>query len=287
MAQEATEATLPNPGKKKILRYPQVIVGFLLTLLLFIYFIPEIFVNVGAGEAGVMWYRFFGGTEVDKVYGEGLHVICPWDKMYIYDVRVQERPREIAVLTKEGLTASLSVSIRFYPEYALLGVLHKKVGPEYVEKIVIPEVDSALRTAIGKLTAEDLYSSRLDIVTRVVSESVEQVANNYIAINDVIIRSITLPALVREAIETKIQQKHLADSFVFRIQAAKQEAQRKTIEAGGLASYNDIVNKSLSDKVLRWEGVQATKALSTSNNAKVVIVGNNKSELPVILGGDK
>lgn len=287
MAQDAAEAALPDSDRKRFWRYPQVIVGFLLSLLLFIYFIPEIFVNVGAGEAGVMWYRFFGGTEVDKVYGEGLHVICPWDKLYIYDVRVQERERELPVLTKEGLTATLTVSIRFYPEHALLGVLHKQVGPDYVEKIVIPEVDSALRTAIGGLTAEDLYSSRLDVVTRVVSESVEQVANNYIAINDVIIRSISLPVLVREAIETKIQQKHLADSFVFRIQAAEQESKRKTIEAGGLANYNNIVDRSLSDKVLRWEGVQATRELSTSNNTKVVIIGNNKSELPVILGGDK
>lgn len=287
MAQEATKSALPNPDKKKVMLYPQIIVGFLLTLLLFIYFIPEIFINVGAGEAGVMWYRFFGGTQEDKVYGEGLHVICPWDKMYTYDVRVQERSRELTVLTKEGLTALLSVSIRFYPEYALLGVLHKKVGPAYTEKIVIPEVDSALRIAIGKLTAEELYSSRLNIVTQVVSESVEQVANNYVGINDVVIRSISLPTLVREAIEIKIQQKHLADSFVFRIQAAEQEAQRKTIEAGGLASYNDIVDRSLTDKVLSWQGVQATMALSTSNNTKVVIVGNNKSELPVILGGDK
>jgi regulator of protease activity HflC (stomatin/prohibitin superfamily) len=273
-----------SPLARRMLR-PQVIIGVLLTMALFIYFIPEIFINVRSGEAGVLWRRFLGGTVTDRVYGEGLHMIFPWDEMYVYNVRVQERERSLSVLTVEGLTATVLISIRYYPDRELVGVLHKRVGPDYVNKIVVPEVDSTVRTAIGGLTAEELYTTRYDIITQVVVEALEQVANNYVTINDVIIRRVQLPALVSEAIEEKIRQKHIADSFVFRIRAAEQEARRKEIEAGGFARYNEIINKSLTPDILKWEGVRATQAFADSDNAKIIIMGNSDKELPVILNG--
>lgn len=286
---EADDASAGQPVTgKAVARYilrPQVIIGTLLSMAMFIYFLPEIFINVNAGEAGVLWRRFLGGTVTDRVYGEGLHMIFPWDEMYVYNVRVQEEERSLNVLTTEGLAASVLISIRYYPDREMVGVLHKRVGPDYVTKVVIPEVESTVRTAIGGLTAEELYTTRYDIITKVVVEVLEQVANNYVTINDVIIRRVELPTTVRESIEEKVRQKHIADSYVFRIRAAEQEARRKEIEAGGFARYNDIISKSLTADILKWEGVRATQSFADSENSKIIIMGNGDKGLPVILNG--
>lgn len=266
---------------------PSLIISSLLGLFVFVYFIPEIFITVYSGEAGVLYRRFFGGTVTDKVYGEGLHLILPWDEMFVYNVRVQEVEKEISVLTKSGLRADITISIRYHPEYDFTGVLHKRVGPDYAEKIVVPEVVSSLRTTIGQYTAEELYTTSHTLLTKTIVDSLEEVANNYVVINDVIIRRIDLPEIVQTAIQEKLQQKHIAESFVFRIEREKLEAQRKEIEATGYQKYNDIVNRSLTADILKWKGIEATRELATSDNAKVIVVGTGPDGLPIILGADR
>jgi regulator of protease activity HflC (stomatin/prohibitin superfamily) len=270
---------------RKIL--PQLIILALIGLLVFVYFIPQIFITIRPGEAGVHFRRFFGGTVTDVVYGEGLQIIFPWDVMYVYNVRIQEKERVLDVLTKEGLNAKVSISIRYYPEYDLLGVLHKRVGVNYADEIVIPEVESALRTEIGKLTAEELYTTSDDAITEVIVDALKQLADTYIVINKVIIQKIELPPVVQDAIQQKIQQKHIAESFVFKIEGAKKEAVRKEIEARGFAAYNDVINKSLTPNILKWKGVDATKELAASPNAKIIVIGNGPAGMPIILGSEK
>lgn len=265
---------------------PQIITSLLLSLTLFIYFIPETFINVGPGERAVLWKRFFGGTVTDRVYGEGLQIIFPWDELYVYDVRLQEVERELTVLTDEGLMASLILSIRFSPDKVLLGLLHRDVGPDYTEKVVIPEVESAIRKAIGSLSSEELYTESRDVIQDAVVVALEETAQNYVAIDDVVIRRIVLPELVQTAIVQKIEQQHLADSFVYRLRSAAQEAERKRIEAQGFADYNNLISGTLTDQMLMWEGVRATETLSTSENSKVIIMGNGKEGLPVILSAE-
>ena len=292
MAQNASSANpssgFTNSKNNDRLRFfkPQMIVSLLIFLLFFIFFIPDIFINVKAGEASVHWQRFFGGTVTEKVYGEGLQLIFPWDEMYIYNVRIQEESVEVVALTKDGLSVNLAVSLRYHPDYLLLGKLHKHVGPEYKDIIVVPEVTSVLRTAVGKLSAQELYTTQYNIITKIVNESLEEATSNYITINDVIIKSIMLPEHVTNAIDNKIRQKHIADSYVYRILSASQEAERKLIEAKGYANYNKTIGESLTPNILRWEGVNATKEIATSENTKVIIIGNDGSELPVILGNN-
>ena len=267
------------------LRYkPEIILTSLILLFLIVYLSPGIFIMINAGEAGVLFKRFAEGTVVDKVYPEGFHTIFPWDKMTVYDVRYQQLPHELDVLTDRGLRISLNLSIRYHPEYDLLGVLHKKVGPDYVNKIVIPEVDNTLRTIIGQYSAEYIYTQGAGVLQQAVNEAFEQVSERFVAIDDVIIQKITLPPAVETAIQNKIEQEQLAMAHDFKIELAKKEALRKEIEAGGLKAYNDIVASSLNDQILAWQGIQATLELSASQNAKVVVIGSGKDGLPIILG---
>jgi regulator of protease activity HflC (stomatin/prohibitin superfamily) len=107
-----------------------------------------------------------------------------------------------------------------------------------------------------------------------------------VVIEDVVLRQIILPKRVESAIETKIEQKQLAEAYQYRIAAEQQEVERKKLEADGIDAYHKTVAQSLTPEILKWEGIQATQALAKSNNAKVVVVGNGSNQLPIILGGD-
>ncbi len=243
-------------------------------------------ITVPAGHAAVHWRRFYGGTVTDKVFGEGLFIIYPWDKMHVYDLRLQETRHEMHVLTRNALSITLELSIRYHPEREMLGLLHKKIGPEYVRKIVIPEIESSLRTAIGGWDAENLYSSRRLALASIIRDAISRVGENYILVNTVIIRNVDFPPLVADAIQKKEREKQLAEAYEYRLVQETKEAERKRIEAEGYSRYNDILNRSLTPNILKWKGVEATLKLAESPNAKVVMVGNSSKELPIILNVD-
>jgi len=268
-------------------RQAELIIGGLIFTLVVLFFGPNIFVTIKEGEAGVMYLRFFGGTVRDKIYGEGLHVVWPWDKLRVYNVRVQETRRTVEVLDNTGLQFRLNVSIRYHPDYIVLPLLHQRVGPEYLDKVVIPEVEGVLRTMAGTLDARGLYSNEHEVLAKIVSESMSQTADKYIVIDDVIIRSIELPEPIRLAIQKKREEEQLAEAYTYRLQREEDEAKRKVVEAKGTKDANDIVSSSLSSNILKWRGIEATMALSVSTNAKVIVIGNGPQGLPIILGSDK
>ena len=240
-------------------------------------------ITVEAGHMAVKWRRFYGGTVTDRVYGEGLFLIFPWDKMYIYDIRLQETRHDMKVLTRNALTITLELSIRYRPESEMLGILHKTIGMDYIKKIVVPEIESSLRTAIGGWDAESLYSSRRLALGGIIRDAIENVGINYILVDNVIIRNITFPPMIANAIEKKQSEKQLAEAYEYILVQATKEAERKRIEAEGYKIYNDILNTSLTDQILRWKGVEATLKLSESDNTKIVLIGNSSKELPIIL----
>lgn len=274
---------------ERFLRERQVgfIIGGLVLVFVVLFFAPSIFVTVKSGEAGVLYRRFFGGTVRDRVYGEGLHVIWPWDRLWVYNVRVQERSEELEVLDKTGMQYRLNVSIRYHPEYNALALLHQKVGPEYVEKVVVPEVEGVLRTTAGNLDAQGMYSSDPGLLVKIVNESLAQTDEKYIILDDLIIRSLELPERIQAAIWKKREEEQLAEAYVYRLQREQDEAKRKLIEAEGTQRANDIVSSSLNSNILKWKGIEATMAISGSTNAKVVVIGNGPQGLPIILGSDK
>ena len=261
---------------------PLLILGFVI-----VYFSGNIFITVQAGEGGVMWRRFMKGTVTDRVLGEGFHVIPPWDKIAVYSVRVQEVRPELDVLTKEGLCVHLQLSIRYHPEYNMLGILHQRLGTNYVNNVIIPTVDSTLRTTIGTYTLDDLYMSQPALLPRIVNEALQHASRNFVVIDAVIIRTVELPAALRDAIVSKLEQKQLAEAYQYRLERERQEAERKVVEAGGISRYNAIITNSLTESVLRWKGVEATRDLAASTNAKIIMVGNSAGGLPVILNVEK
>ncbi|MCP4403557.1 MAG: prohibitin family protein [bacterium] len=250
----------------------------LVALFLAVYLANRIFISVHPGEAGVLWSRFFGGTRTDYVYPEGINYIFPWDEMHIYNIRVQQTAHEFDVLTVNGLKIHLFISIRYFPEYKLLGVLHQKVGPDYVETVVIPEIESVLRVLIGRLSAEEVYTTEKSIIEKSVNQAVEQIAQRFINVDNVIIKRVEFPAFVAKAIEQKIEQKQLAAAHLYKVEREKYEAERKRVEAEGFKRYHEILLSSLTNKILRWRDIQATLELSKSNNSKVVIIGGAKDQ---------
>jgi regulator of protease activity HflC (stomatin/prohibitin superfamily) len=262
---------------------PQVIVASLILAFIIVYFWHSIFITIKSGEAGVLYLRFFGGTVTDKVYGEGFHIIAPWNTMTIYNVRYQANPHEMDALTQTGLRVHLNLNIRYHPEYNVLGVLHQTVGPDYLNKIVIPEVEAVLRKIVGQFDAEEVYTTKRAIVEKIVNEALEQVSQRFIQIDDVMVTRLELPERIKQAIEAKLEQQQLAEAYRYRLDRERKEAERKRIEATGYRDYNAILESSITEKILKWKGVEATLELSKSQNSKVIIIGGGKDGLPIIL----
>lgn len=232
---------------------------------------------------------------VDYPYSEGLRLKFPWDKMFIYNIRLQERQVEYDVLAKDGLHMSVSISIRWKPIEADLGKLHQDIGPNYPNSLIIPIVGAFAREEIGKFNADDLYAEqRLKIQENILSNVQEAMVHKFypasereslVRIENILIREIVLPKKVRDAIQDKVEQKHLADAYVYRLDREEQEADRKAIEAQGIRRFQEEINGSITEEFLRWKGIDATLELAKSNNAKIVVIGAGDEGLPIILGG--
>jgi regulator of protease activity HflC (stomatin/prohibitin superfamily) len=256
---------------------------FLLSFLL-IFFFNRIVISIHPGELGVLWRRLGGGTVIDTVYREGLHIILPFNEMYIYNVRKQQFSDTIDVLTVDGLTVKVRYSARYFLDKDTLPLLHQRVGPDFVNVVVRPEMRSVMRTVFGQYKPEEIYTTQKAIQDRVKTLSKTHLEARFVSLDDVPIESITLPVRISEAIEAKMAQQQLDGEYLFRLAVAAKEAERKRIESEGIRVYNNTVNPSLTPSVLSWHGILATQDLARSPNAKVVVVGSGKNGLPLILG---
>jgi regulator of protease activity HflC (stomatin/prohibitin superfamily) len=263
---------------------PYLILLLFLLAFFLIFFFDRVVISIRPGELGVLWRWLGGGTQIDTVYREGAHVILPFNRMYIYNVRKQQFTDTIDALTVDGLTVRVRYSVRYYLDKDTLPLLHERVGPNYVAVVVRPEVRSVMRIVFGQYKPEEIYSTQKAIQERISTLSKVQLEARFIALDDVPIESITLPAKISEAIEAKLAQQQVDEEYVFRLSIATKEADRKRIESGGIKVYNDTINSSLSPSVLAWQGIQATQDLAKSPNAKVVVIGEGKNGLPLILG---
>ena len=196
------------------------------------------------------------GTVIDTVYREGMHVILPINKMYIYNMRKQQFNETIDVLTLDGLTVKVKYTARYYLEKDTLPLLHQRVGPDYVNVVVRPDVRSVIRTWFGQYKPEEIYTSQKAIQLRVSEQSKIRLAARFVTLDDVLIESITLPTRISEAIESKLAQQQREGEYVYRLSIAQKEAERLRIESAGIQLYNDTVNRSLTPSVLKWHGIQ-------------------------------
>lgn len=277
-----------RPPKINLGALPKLI-GFGMALIfLFIVLTNTTFLTIDPGQKGVLFKRFGDGLQKDNVYGQGFHFVAPWNKMYIYDVRVMEEFEQMDVLSKNGLNIEIELSYRFYPTADKIGYLHDQIGKDYISKIIQPEIRSATREVIGQYLPEELYSTKREAIQdEIFTQTKEAIGNKYIVLDAVLIRSVQLPSKLKASIEQKLQEEQEVFQYEFRLLKEKKEAERKIIEAQAKADANRILNASLSSNILKDKGIEATIELAKSPNSKVVIIGEGGSGgLPLILGGN-
>jgi regulator of protease activity HflC (stomatin/prohibitin superfamily) len=273
---------------KRWLRYQKnlLIILILIALSALIFFWSYIVITIKPGEAGVLFERF-SGTKIDRVYDEGVHLFSPLDTLYIYEIRKQIAFHEFEVISVKGLTVHIALAIRYRPEYELLAILHQSIGPDYLNRVIIPQIESVMRKQLGNYTAEEIYTNEKGLLTQTILTAMEEVGRNYIEVEDIIIRSIVLPQEIVVSIENKLKEEELMKAYEFKIITAQKEAERLEIEANGVNTYQKIIDTSLSDAILLYKGIEATKILSMSDNTKVIVIGSGKHGLPLILGGNQ
>jgi len=269
-------------------KLPKIALPAIFIIVVLVILIAKSAVTIGSGEAGVLYKTFGGGVVTDQPpLGEGFHIVAPWNKVFIYEVRQQEVFEKMQVLSSNGLEIKLDASAWFEPKREFLGKLHQEKGTEYVNRVLLPTIRSAARSVVGRYTPEQLYSSKRDAIQAEIYEETKKIVDGqYIQLNEILVRDVTLPGTIKEAIERKLKQEQESLEYEFRLVTAKKEAEKVTIEAQGKADANRILSASLTDKILQDKGIDATLELAKSPNSKVVVVGSGDSGLPLILGNN-
>jgi regulator of protease activity HflC (stomatin/prohibitin superfamily) len=265
---------------------PRAMVIGIAGLIFLVLFGSSMFYTIEPGEKGVLFEKFSGGLDKETIYGQGFHIIAPWNTMHVYDVKVQETFEKMEVLSKNGLSIRIDLSFRYNPFIDKIGFLHDEIGRDYLERIIKPEIRSVTREVIGNYLPEELYSTKREAIEDEIESLTRiKVEAKYLFLDAILIRDVTLPQTLRAGIEKKLVQEQEALEYEFKIAKARKEAERKEIEAKGIAKFQRIVNQTITPQLLKWKGVEATQEISKSTNSKVIVIGNGDGDLPIILGG--
>jgi regulator of protease activity HflC (stomatin/prohibitin superfamily) len=309
---EALEVGPPRKGYKWyrfVERHlPIIVIYLMVTTLVGFLIAPNVIVTVPTGQVGVLWKRFRGGTQLDPrlLKEEGMRVLLPWDKLFLYDLKLQTTTDTYNAISKDGVNLAATINIRFRLKHDAIPQLHQVIGPDYISHLVRPEIGNRAREIIAEYTAEEVYSTkRQEIQKRIrthteamlgqsmVQRSVEEseYGEHYripldamLNLYDTLLLGLELPQSVVAAINRKVEQYYLVQEYAFRVDREKKESERKRIEAEGISAFQQIVSQGISDSYVRWRGIEATLQLAQSPNSKIVIIGSGKDGLPVILG---
>jgi regulator of protease activity HflC (stomatin/prohibitin superfamily) len=258
------------------------------------------------------WCWVGRGTVLDprELREEGLHIIWPWDKLYLYNLRLQSTQQTYNAISKDGVNVKAQISVRYQLLHNSVAVLHKFIGPDYLTSVVNPEIGSQARQVISQYTAEAVYTSREQIQKQIRDATQRSLAANLnklvqpeameqpdpkhyndflqdaIQILDTLVLSIELPPDIVAAINRQTEQYYMIQEYKFRVQREAEESKRKQIEADGIAAFQKTVTQGISESYLRWRGIEATLLLAQSPNAKVVVIGSGKDGLPIILNAE-
>ncbi len=257
---------------------------YLILVVSLLYVLRErIFVRVDTGQVLVVYYSLFGGTQHNRISREGLHIVAPWDKYYLYSVRSQTMIQSLEVLSRNGLEVNLDAQIRFHPIPDMVPQLHRRFGPDYVNTFVTPQLKGSVQRVIGQFLAEEVYGSETGVsVSRILESTKQLIGGEFLAIEDVALFNIKLPEMVQQAIQQKVEAEQRSMAAVFKVEEERQQSLQKQVEAQGLREYARLV-PNIPKSVLIWKGIEATQDLAKSPNAKIVVVGS-KGELPLLFG---
>jgi regulator of protease activity HflC (stomatin/prohibitin superfamily) len=239
-------------------------------------------VSIPTGNVGVL--TLFGRV-TGQALGEGIHLINPLKAVQKLSIQTQSVKESANVPSNEGLILALDTSLLFHLDRTKAAEVFQKVGSDYAEKIVEPTLRAAIRASTSSHTANALYTNARELVQQQIQEELTaQLAPRGVIVENVLLRDVQLPAMLKGSIEAKQQAEQDALRMSFILQKERQEAERKRIEAQGISDFQKIVAQGISPQLLEWKGIEATEKLATSANAKIVVVGNPKNGLPLILG---
>ncbi|MCF6350881.1 MAG: prohibitin family protein [Flavobacteriaceae bacterium] len=267
---------------------PKGLVPIIFLVIIAIILISKSTITIKGGERGVLYRTLGEGIVTDEpALDEGFQFILPWNKVDVYNIRQQNMfIQDMEVLSSNGLEIKLDVSVLYMPKIDQLGLLHRTKGKEYVEVVIKPEIRSAARSVVGRYTPEQLYSSKRDAIQKEIFDEIKvKATRQHVQINDVLVRDVTLPPSIKDAIERKLKQEQESLEYEFRLIKASKEAEKQRIEAKGKADANRILSASLTDKILKDKGIEATLKLAESPNTKIVVIGD-KDGMPLILGNN-
>lgn len=271
-----------DPGKLR----PYIFIGIAVIVLIVIF--ANVFVILQPTERGVVFKKYTSGLDVDNIKGEGLNIIAPWNDLIVFEIAEQQIEETMDVLSRDGLSINIDVSLRFRPMPNQIGYLYRKFRKGYIESLIRPELRSAVRKIIGQYTPEELYASKRQEIETKIEENTRQILkDNNIELKALLFRSIKLPATIKTSIETKLAAEQEAQKYDYLIQKEKKEAERRKIDAEGKATANRILSASITDKILKEKGISATEALAKSSNSKIIVIGGGGDGLPVILNTEK
>ncbi|MEW5923808.1 MAG: prohibitin family protein [Candidatus Zixiibacteriota bacterium] len=244
--------------------------------------------QVPSGHRGVFYYKFGDGTQMGKIYTEGFNWHFPWNNMFVYKIQLNEQREDLHVLSADGASIGLEVTIWFRPYAEKLDSLQLTVGPNYYDIAVAPALRGVARSVVGKYKPEEIYSSKREAIAgEILKEMQDMISQKFITVENVIIRNVVLPDKITQAINAKLEADQEAQKMEFVLLKEQMEAERKRIEAQGIADFQKIVASGVTPSLLTWKGIEATQKLAESPNTKIVIIGNSENGLPVILDTGK
>lgn len=247
--------------------------------------VAQFFTIIPAGHVGVI--DFFGNVS-DQTLLPGVNFVNPLANVIKFDARTQELKEEMSVPSKEGLSVQLEMSLLYSLSFQNANKIYKSVGEDYVDKILVPQFRSVVRGVTSRYEARSLYTAEREKLAKQMEDELTMlVGPRGITIESAPLRKITLPPGLTASIEEKLKAEQESQRMEFILTREKQEAERKRIEAKGIADFQEIVSKGISEQLLKWKGIEATEKLANSPNSKIVVIGSGKDGLPIILGGDK
>ena len=253
------------------------IAAFIIVILLF-----SAVTRVSTGHVGVL--TLFGRV-TGEVLPEGIHVINPLKTNNEMSIQTQTIKESANVPSSEGLMMNLDTSLIYKLNPEKSANVFQKIGANYESVVIEPMLRAAIREATASHSANALYTGEREMVGKQIYDQLTtQLGQRGLLVENVLLRDIQLPATLKASIESKQQAEQEALAMNFRLQKEKQEAERKRIEAGGIRDFQQIVAQGISPQLLEWKGIEATENLAKSVNSKVVVIGNSKNGLPLILG---
>lgn len=251
-----------------------VVIGGILT-------ISQVFTVVPAGTVGVV---DFLGNVSENTLKAGVNFVNPMANVIKFSIKTQELKEMMNVPSKEGLSVQLEISLLYSLDPDNASKIYKSVGEDYMEIILTPQFRSVVRGVTAKYDAKALYTaSREQLAAEIKNELEKLVGPRGITIESAPMRQIILPSGLTASIEEKLKAEQESQRMEFILKREEQEADRKRIEAKGIADFQDIVARGISQQLLEWKGIEATENLAKSQNTKIVIIGSGKNGLPIIL----